>query len=183
VDERLRFAPEEEAPPFDPVRAPRVELSSWPAERLQKAHRNYAMDYVRTALVELVGLLGDDEARAIGGLTARLISMQYIDDLATLTGIEGRDGRAFAELFARLAGAQGDDVEVDTGSPRRSRLRIRQAGWRLMRRATNRDEVVFQIWNQLWVGGLAAFDRFLCWRVEDADLEQSRLSYRIESKG
>ena len=46
-EERLRFVRNEEPPPFDPSRAPALD---WPAERLAKAHRAYAMEYVRSAL-------------------------------------------------------------------------------------------------------------------------------------
>ena len=63
-DERLRFSPGEEAPDFDPARAPRLEGAHWPRERLRKIERNYAMDYVRSMLPELVALVGPEIGRA-----------------------------------------------------------------------------------------------------------------------
>src|SRR5688500_15479761 len=49
TDERLVFARHLEAPPFDPGRAPALPVDAWPKQRLEKAYRNYAMEYVRTA--------------------------------------------------------------------------------------------------------------------------------------
>ena len=49
-DERLRFRPGELPPPFDPDAAPRLPDGQWPAARLAKANRNYAMEYVRSGL-------------------------------------------------------------------------------------------------------------------------------------
>src|SRR6266699_581842 len=72
-DERLRFSRGEEAPLFDPSAAPRLPSATWPAERLEKAERNYAMDYIRTAIPELIDLRGPAEARHLAGEAARLI--------------------------------------------------------------------------------------------------------------
>ena len=66
-DERLRFAPGEEGPDFDPAAAPRVEGADWPAARLEKIVRNYAMEYVRTILPVLAETFGPDDARYLGG--------------------------------------------------------------------------------------------------------------------
>jgi hypothetical protein len=49
-EERLQFRPGELPPPFDPARAPTLPEGGWPAERLTKAKRNYAMEYVRSGL-------------------------------------------------------------------------------------------------------------------------------------
>src|SRR5215470_4270959 len=77
-EERLRFAPGEE---------PRVEGADWPAERLAKIVRNYAMDYVRTILPVLVETFGPAEARHLGSVTGRLIGMQYHAETADRLGI------------------------------------------------------------------------------------------------
>jgi hypothetical protein len=66
-EERLRFAPGEEAPLFDPAAAPRLPDAIWSAERLAKARRNYAMDYIRSVLPELIVLFGAAEAHFLAG--------------------------------------------------------------------------------------------------------------------
>ena len=68
-EERLRFAPNEDGPDFDPARAPRLEGADWPQERLRKITRNYSMDYVRTILPVLAETFGDEEATRLGGVT------------------------------------------------------------------------------------------------------------------
>ncbi len=89
-EERLRFAPGEDGPDFDPARAPRVEGADWPALRLRKITRNYAMDYVRTILPVLAEVFGPAEARHLGGVTGRLIGMQYYAETASLLGVAPR---------------------------------------------------------------------------------------------
>ena len=182
--QRLRFARDEEAPPFDSASAPTVSSDLWPPERLGKAYRNYAMDYVASALSELVELLGPEEAQAVGGLAARLIGMQHADEIAALCQAsqlptESVDASGFAELFARLAAAQGDQVQVS--SDRRG-IVLEQSGWRLMDRTGRSDAATFGAWNELWVGVLSSFDRFLVWRVIDAQPEQGAFVWRIENR-
>src|SRR5579883_2772770 len=73
-EERLRFAPGEEAPPFDPAAAPRL-AAEWTPERLDKARRNYAMEYVRSLLPELVELFGPEDAGQLASRSAYLMGM------------------------------------------------------------------------------------------------------------
>jgi hypothetical protein len=107
-DERLRFAPGEDGPDFDPTAAPRVEGADWPEERLQKIVRNYAMDYVRTIVPVLAETFGPAEARHLGAVTGRLIGMQYHAETAERLGIAGRSAEDFAELLRRMGEAQDD---------------------------------------------------------------------------
>ena len=61
-EERLQFRPGELPPPFDPAAAPRLPAADWPAERLAKAERNYAMEYIRSGLPRLAEIFGPAEA-------------------------------------------------------------------------------------------------------------------------
>ena len=119
-EERLRFARAEEAPPFDPAAAPWVEASAWPAERLRKAHRNYAMEYLRTAIPAAIDLFGAAEATALLGLALRQVGMQWHQELAAAAGIAGRGAG-----FRRAAG--GDRQRA--GRPRD----VHSAGRRCLR--------------------------------------------------
>jgi hypothetical protein len=157
-EERLRFAPGEDGPDFDPVHAPRVEGASWPAERLRKISRNYAMDYVRTILPVLTETFGETEARHLGGVTGTLIGMQYYAETAELLDIKGGASEDFAEYLVRLGQAQDDRVEwVREGDE----VAIRQHTWRLMQGGTAPSPAVFDSWNALWQGALSVHNRHL----------------------
>lgn len=158
ADERLRFAPGEEAPDFDPARAPRLEGAAWPPERLRKIERNYAMDYVRNILPELVALVGPAEARYLGGVTATLIGMQYYAETAALLGVAGDSVADFATYFGAMAAAQGDHVE--RGEEGGTTV-IRQTTWHLMTGVHAPHPALFDIWNGLWEGALAVHNRRL----------------------
>jgi hypothetical protein len=162
-EERLRFAPGEQAPPFDPASAPRLATDSWPEERLAKAERNYCMEYVRTAVPVMIDLLGPEDARELGGRSAYLIGLQYFDECKTLLGIAGTGIDTFVEFFRRMAEAQGEEVTMQAAA--NGGYLIRQHGWRLMQGIEPLHPAVFEIWNALWEGCLAAHARHLSWRV------------------
>jgi hypothetical protein len=157
-DERLRFAPGEDGPDFDPARAPRVDGRDWPAARLRKVARNYTMDYVRTILPVLAETFGEAEARHLGGITGRLIGMQYYAETAGLLGIAPGGAPAFARYLSAMAGAQGDRLEWrDDGDV----VVGRQPGWRLMEGVSPLPPSVFDAWNAIWEGALSVHDRRL----------------------
>jgi hypothetical protein len=155
-EERLRFAPEEDGPDFDPERAPRLDTGTWPAERLAKAMRNYAMTYVRTMLIELAGLFGADEARRLGGVTGRLIGMQYYARTAELLGTKPGALEAFADYLTQLGRAQGDDTVWSTDG---QGVVVRQTSWRLIGDPASVSPAVFDAWTELWAGALSIHDR------------------------
>ena len=152
-EERVRFVSDEHAPRFDPARAPKLDSASWPAERLAKVERSYAMEYVRSMLPSMLELFGPKDAGALVGRTARLIGLQYYDEIARLMGIEGDSAEAFARLLAGLAAAQGEDVVCDGAS-------VVQSGWRLLYNVTE-AQVLFGARNALWEGMAAVHNRDL----------------------
>ncbi|PZA11389.1 hypothetical protein DNX69_19085 [Rhodopseudomonas palustris] len=128
-DHRLQFARHLEAPLFDPAMAPALPVDSWPKPRLEKAHRNYAMEYVRTAAPIAVQLFGPLDGGYLLHLTGKLIGMQSYDDLAQALGPSSRDAAGFAALLQALFAAQGDDAELrNVGDG----FELRQADWKLM---------------------------------------------------
>jgi hypothetical protein len=158
--ERVRFVDDEQSPPFDPAQAPKLDSQSWPAERLAKVERSYAMEYVRSMLPTMLELFGAEDARKYVGRAARLIGLQFYDETASLLDVSGSDARDFAVLLARLAAAQGEDVEIDA-----EQAIVRQRGWRLMSGVAGGD-VMFAAWNALWQGALAVHNRRLKLRTE-----------------
>jgi hypothetical protein len=151
----VRFVRGERAPAFDPTHAPKLDSQSWPAERLAKVERSYAMEYVRSMLPTMLELFGAEEASLLVGRAARLIGLQFYDEAAKLLDVSGSGAQAFAVLLARLAAAQGEDVEIDD-----QQAVVRQRGWRLMSGISGGD-VMFEAWNALWQGALAVHNRQL----------------------
>jgi hypothetical protein len=179
-DERLRFAPGEEGPDFDPGRAPRLEGADWPEGRLRRVARNYAMDYVRSILPELVAVLGPAQARHLGGIAGTLIGMQYYAETAALLDVTGTTARDFAAYLARLAEAQDDRVEcTEEGDA----VVVRQTTWRLMRGVTPLAPAVFDAWNALWEGAVAVHNRRLVLGVRRRlDLGDDAIEWHIRAR-
>ena len=161
-EERLRFAPDEAGPDFDPAQAPALESASWPKERTRKAMRNYSMDYIRTLLPVLVELFGAADGGWLGAHTGKLVGMQLYDELAELVGTTDNGNAATAQSFAdflvRMGLAQGDEIEQRRDG---SHLLVRQHSWRLMRGVTGPEPAVFDAWNGLWEGTLAVHNPHL----------------------
>jgi hypothetical protein len=126
LDQRLVFARHEEAPPFDAATAPALPVSSWPRPRLEKAYRNYAMEYVRTAAPVMVQLFGPEVAGSLLHLTGKLIGMQHFDEVAQALSQRRGGAREFANFLRALFEAQDDVVEKGSES------QIRQQSWKLM---------------------------------------------------
>jgi len=132
VEERLVFARHLEAPQFDPARAPALPVDAWPRPRLEKAYRNYAMEYVRTAAPVMVQLFGPEDAGHLLHRTAKLIGMQFFPEVAAaLAG-----GKAlplgpvdFAAFLSAVLNAQDDPSQT---AEQGGAFAITQQGWRLM---------------------------------------------------
>jgi hypothetical protein len=176
-EERLRFAPEEEAPAFDPAMAPRVPAEGWPAERLAKVRRNYSMDYIATILPEAVRLFGALEGGQLVAGAARLIGMQYYAETAALLGIAGDTPDAFAEYLVAMGRGQGDDT---TWQRRDGEIVLHQTTWRLMADAGRVAPPVFDAWMELWRGAALAHDpRLRLDVIARRDLGDPRFEWRL----
>jgi hypothetical protein len=129
IEQRLVFARHLEAPLFDPAAAPALPVAQWPKPRLEKAYRNYAMEYVRTAAPVMVQLFGPDAASHLLHLTGKLIGMQYFDEIARGLSAGKGNPEAFAVFLQALFEAQGDLAEVEKCG---HAFELRQQTWRLM---------------------------------------------------
>ena len=174
-EDRLRFSRGEEAPPFDPAKAPKLASATWPQERLDKASRNYTMEYVRSLVPEAIDLFGPQDAQWLVGGAARLVGMHFYDECRAIVGQHSADAQNFADFFMTMARA-GDEtcMREDGGS-----IRLTQTGWRLMRGIAPLHPASFDIWNELWAGCLAAHDRFLQW---DARIAGDRFEFAVGPK-
>lgn len=157
--DRLRFARAEDGPDFDPALAPALPTSDWPAQRLAKAHRNYAVEYVRTALPVAVELYGPMEAAGLFTLCARQVGMQFYHELAALIGdAADTSARSFAGFMAALAEGHGDRLEWREHG---ETIELEQSGWTLANEIAPVHPAVFDIWNGLIEGMLVAHNRRL----------------------
>lgn len=158
ADERLQFRPGEMPPPFDRAAAPKLPPDAWPPERLAKAERNYAMEYIRSGLPRLAEVFGEAEAAHLGRVTGRLIGAQLFHETAALIGVVEPGAKGFARWMAAMAAGEGDSAEVGEDG---SSVIVRRASWRLMRGLGPLSPAVFEGWNGLIEGALAVHDRFL----------------------
>ena len=115
LDARLVFARHLEAPLFDAATAPALPVASWPRPRLEKAYRNYAMEYVKTAAPVMVQLFGPEEGGHLLHLTGKLIGMQYFDEVAQALSQTRGGAKEFANVPAcavRDAGRRRRDDDI-----------------------------------------------------------------------
>jgi len=106
----------------------------------------------------LAETFGEAEARHLGGVTGRLIGMQYYFETAELLGIAGGGPEDFAEYLVRMGRAQDDHIEWAREG---DEVVVRQRTWRLMQDVASPAGAVFDSWNALWQGALAVHNRHL----------------------
>ena len=165
LDQRLVFARHLEAPMFDPKTAPALPVASWPKPRLEKAYRNYAMEYVKTAAPVMVQLFGPEDAGYLLHLTGKLIGMQYFDEV---TGaLAGRRGKArdFASLLHALFEAQDDAAEIRASE---GQFEISQQTWRLMADVGDYHPACAKVLEGLFEGLAAGCGRHIPVRLKPA---------------
>jgi hypothetical protein len=129
IEQRLVFARHLEAPMFDAASAPALPVASWPKPRLEKAYRNYAMEYVRTAAPVMIQLFGPEDAGYLLHITGKLIGMQYFDEMARGFAVGKGTAREFATLLCALLEAQDDVVGAEESA---GVFEVRQQTWKLM---------------------------------------------------
>jgi hypothetical protein len=129
LDQRLVFARDQEAPRFDAATAPALPVAQWPKPRLEKAYRNYAMEYVRTAAPVMVQLFGPEEGGHLLHLTGKLIGMQYFDEIAEALSQRRGGAPEFGAFLRALFEAQDDIAETSFSE---GSVEIRQLSWKLM---------------------------------------------------
>ncbi|MGH8864212.1 MAG: hypothetical protein ACREVZ_06155 [Burkholderiales bacterium] len=157
--ERLRFARDEDAPDFDPNVAPQLPIETWPSSRLAKAHRNYAMEYVRSAFPTALQLWGPDQAAHSLRMAGRMIGMQFYHETAKgLGGAYDPSAAGFAKFIADLGGAHGDKMRVESVD---GGHRIHQDGWAFMDGISETYPGLAGAWNGLIEGAMQAHNRRL----------------------
>lgn len=157
--ERLRFARHEDAPDFDPAQAPQLPTTSWPATRLAKAHRNYAMEYVRSAFAVAFQLWGPEAAKHHLHMAGRLIGMQFYHEVAQgLGGQYAPQAQGFSRFLHDLSAAHGDACTL---VPMAQGHELRQSSWSFAQGIEADRNSLALAWNGLVEGCMQAHNRRL----------------------
>ncbi|MDQ8729916.1 hypothetical protein [Bradyrhizobium sp. LHD-71] len=159
VDERLVFARHLEAPPFDPARAPALPVDAWPKPRLEKAYRNYAMEYVRSAAPVMVQLFGAEDAGHLLHRTAKLIGMQFFPETAAAFSEAGSSSFKAVDFAAFLSAVLSAQDDRSTADEQRGVFAVTQHGWRLMIDVADYHPACGQVLTGLFEGLAAASGR------------------------
>lgn len=180
-EDRVRFERGLEMPWPDPDKQPTVPTEGWPVERLQKARRNYAMEFARTGLPALVAIRGPQEGAYLGGYTSRLVGMQYYGHVTRAFDLPSQgDAVAFGKFMVEMAIAQGDQAEMSVET---DGVYVRQNTWKIMKGLLSLHPAVFDAWNELWVGCLAAHNRRLALMVtKRLDYGDGAFEWRITTR-
>jgi hypothetical protein len=164
-DQRLVFARHLEAPLFDAAAAPALPVASWPKPRLEKAYRNYAMEYVRTAAPVMVQLFGPEDASYLLHLTGKLIGMQYFDEIARGFSASRGAAKEFAAFLSALFEAQDDVAETSESD---GAFEIRQQSWKLMADVSDAHPACAKVLEGLFEGLAAGCGRHIPVRMKPA---------------
>lgn len=169
-EERLVFAPDERPPAFNPEQQPVPPAQDWSAERLAKANRNYAMEYVRNGLGALIDLIGRDAALAHAKQAARLTGLQNFPALARAVGaVDGGPADSAAFLTAIMSGMGDDCVSVVTENEAHQ---IVQTGLRIVRGLSgSARQDLLECWTELWRGALDSQRAFVDVQCEIGEIE------------
>jgi hypothetical protein len=163
IDARLVFARHLEAPLFDPAMAPALPVASWPKPRLEKAYRNYAMEYVRSAAPVMVQLFGPEDAGYLLHLTGKLIGMQYFDEVARSFGMAHGTAKEFDEFVCALLEAQDDVADIGEDD---TVYEIRQQTWKLMADVADYHPACARVLQGLFEGLAAGCGRHIAVRMK-----------------
>ena len=159
-DERLQFAPDERPPAFIESEQPAPPASEWSEERLAKANRNYAVEYIRNGIRALSSVIGRERTRELGQRAARLTGLQNYQAMAQAVGaLDGGVNDAASFLSAIMSG-MGDETSVERlpdGS-----IRIIQSGLRIARDLTAEEsEDLLACWIEIWRGTIHSHRHFI----------------------
>ena len=165
-DERLQFAKGEIPPAYCASQQPEPPSSHWNTERLRKANRNYAVDFVRNALVALRTTLPEEQALALARSAARLTGLQYFQETRSLTGCDDGDLVSAVHYLQVMSAGLGDESELLDSPSGEQRLRIRSP--RIVRACEPLERIfILNAWQCLWQGALASFRDMKTLSVEE----------------
>lgn len=130
-----------------------------PRARLEKAYRNYAMEYVRSALPVIVNLFSPDDSGHLLHLTGRLIGMQFYPDIAASFPVTHDSGpQGFGAFLLEFLRAEGDEADLSQAS---GQVTISQMQWGLSAGVADYHPMCLRALTGLIEGLMTAHDRRL----------------------
>jgi hypothetical protein len=158
--ERLIFAPDERPPSYDPAAQPAPPAADWSEERLAKANRNYAVEYIRNGVRALSEVIGPARTLELCQRAARLTGLQQYPAMAAAVG--GVDGGPLdaGQFLAGMMPGMGDACVLDVSAD--GAVRVTQTGLRIVRglEGLERDNLL-ACWIELWRGAIHSHRAFM----------------------
>lgn len=158
--ERLVFSPNERPPPTNPAAQPGLPAAEWNAERLAKAKRNYAVDYIRNGIRELAGVIGSDRALLHAKSAARLTGLQHYPRMSGSVGAMDGGPEDAASFLKTMFEGMGDVCELQVREGCAAILR--HSGVRIVRGLDGEErELLLACWIELWRGAVNSHRQFM----------------------
>ena len=187
-DERLKFSPNERPPPFNTNVQPQPPSAEWSEERLAKANRNYAVEYIRNGIPTLIEVLGREKGIELGKKAALLTGLQYYQTAASaVDGVDGGIEQA-AHFLATILQGMGDECTLSFTD---TMATVTQRGIRIVRGLETIDKIdVLECWTEIWRGMIKSHRCFmeLDWKQDGESLiwtirnvEASQVGMKVSS--
>ena len=174
-EERLIFAPDERPPRYDQSQQPEPPAAEWSEDRLAKANRNYAVEYIRNGIRSLAEVVGRDRALDLGKRAARLIGLQHYSLMAEAVGTEDGGPDEAGRFLGGMMAGMGDDCAVEGLTD--GGVRITQTGLRIVRGLDGAERAdLLACWIELWRGAIDSHRTFMDVRC---DARAERLVWEI----
>ena len=158
-EERLIFSPKERPPKFNPKEQPLPPDRHWTRERLDKAKRNYAVEFCRNGIIELANTIGEHETLDLGKRAARLTGLQQYQRMAE--ELNCKDGNLLdaAQFLSSVLSGMGDNIKTKTSN---NNITINQSPLRIVRDITGVERnIILKIWVELWTGCVMSHRQFM----------------------
>lgn len=167
-DERLQFAPEESPPGFVETDQPAPPAREWSAERLAKANRNYAVEYIRNGIRALSAVVGRERMLELDQRAARLIGLQNYHAMAEPIGALDGGVLDAASFLANIMAGMGDACEVST--LRDGSVQVEQSGLRITRDLPlTETQDLLACWIEIWRGAIHSHRHFMDVRCDHSN--------------
>ena len=179
-DERLIFSPDERTPLYDAEAQPAPPQSEWNEERLLKANRNYAVEYIRNGIAALIEVVGEARAEALAARAARLTGLQHYSVMAAATGAVDGGVEDAAHFLVRMFSGMGDKATVIDQSI--AEAEILHEGFRVGRDMSGpARSVLFKSWTALWQGAISSHRAPMSLTSELADKDETTVRWTVKA--
>ena len=134
--------------------------NQWNEERLAKANRNYALEYIRNGIAALAQVVGAERAQSLAQRAARLIGLQHYPVMARQVGAVDGGVQDAAFFLQSMMQGMGDSCSL-TVQPDGSVV-VLQHGLRILRglEGITRENLLAS-WIELWRGAIHSHRAFM----------------------